>query len=202
MKSYQMVFASSLHNLDAEQVAAQKYRFDFLASLDPVVGVVGGGDHSRLIRQFNTPGMPWVVVATDCIREGVNLHLFCDRVMHYGVAWTAGDLEQRVGRVDRYFSLLERRLYDVAAHDPNAVAAIKLSVYYPHLRDTLERRQIEVVLQKKEAADKLMGSPLQHAGTQRLEVQLQAPAALVEPVTVAMAQPSREQFDPQRHLRR
>lgn len=202
MKSYQMVFSSSLHNLNAEQVAAHGYRFDFLASLDPVVGVVGGGDHSRLIRQFNTPGMPWVVVATDCMREGVNLHLFCDRVMHYGVAWTAGDLEQRVGRVDRYFSLLERRLYDAAAHGREAVAAVKLDVYYPHLRDTLERHQIEVVLQKKEVADRLMGSPLQHAGTQRLAIELDALAVFARPVAVAAAQPSREQFDPRRHLRR
>ncbi len=38
-------------------VATHSRRFDFVASLDPVVGVVGGGDHSRLIRQFNTPGM-------------------------------------------------------------------------------------------------------------------------------------------------
>lgn len=202
VKNHQMVFSSSLHNLEAMQVAAHGYRFDFLASLDPVVGVVGGGDHSRLIRQFNTPGMPWVVVATDCMREGVNLHLFCDRVMHYGVAWTAGDLEQRVGRVDRYFSLLERRLYEAAAHDREAIAAVKLDVYYPHLRDTLERRQIEVVLQKKKIADSLMGSPLQHAGTQRLAIELDALAVPARSTAVAVAQPSREQFDPQRHLRR
>ena len=198
MKSYRMVFSSSLHNLSAKQASAHDHRFDFLASLDPVVGVVGGGDHSRLIRQFNTPGMPWVVVATDCMREGVNLHLFCDRVMHYGVAWTAGDLEQRVGRVDRYFSLLERRLYEAAANNDAALANIKLDVFYPHLRDTLERRQIEEVLRKKKVADELMGSPLQDAGTERMYIDLDSP---VLHAAAPVVQVSREQFDPARHLR-
>lgn len=129
--------------------------FDFLASLDPVVGVTGGSQgHKRAIQQFNMPGMPWVMVGTDTIREGVNLHLFCDRVMHYGIAWTAGDLEQRVGRVDRYFSLIERRL----SATPADHSQVKLDVLYPHLKDTLERRQIEVVLDRKRTSDRAMAS--------------------------------------------
>ena len=198
-KSYRTVFSSSLHNLTAKQASAHDHRFDFLTSLDPVVGVVGGGDHSRLIRQFNTPGMPWVVVATDCMREGVNLHLFCDRVMHYGIAWTAGDLEQRVGRVDRYFSLLERRLYEAAASNVAALPNIKLDVFYPHLRDTLERRQIEEVLRKKKVADDLMGSTLQDSSTERMTIDLDSHVAHA---AASAVQVSREQFDPARHLRR
>lgn len=199
MKSYRTIFRSSLHNLTAKQASECDRRFDFLDSLNPVVGVVGGGDHSRLIRQFNTPGMPWVVVATDCMREGVNLHLFCDRVMHYGVAWTAGDLEQRVGRVDRYFSLLERRLYEAAASNDAALPNIKLNIFYPHLRDTLERRQIEEVLRKKKVVDDLMGSPLQDASTERMSIDLDGPAVQAAAPAV---QVSRDQFDPAQHLRR
>lgn len=131
-------------------------RFDFLAMLDPVVGVTGGGHgHKRLIQQFNTPGMPWVMIGTDTIREGVNLHLFCDRVMHYGVAWTAGDLEQRVGRVDRYFSRIERRLGEPLTNDSDRAT---LDIHYPHLADTLERRQIEIILDRKKTSDSAMTS--------------------------------------------
>ena len=77
-----------------------------------VIGVVGGsGAHRVATRQFRTPSFPRVIVCTDILKEGVDLHLFCDRVLHYGVAWTSGDLEQRVGRVDRFFSQIERRLH-------------------------------------------------------------------------------------------
>jgi hypothetical protein len=95
--------------------------------------------------------MPWVMVGTDAIREGVNLHLYCDRVMHYGLAWTPGDLEQRVGRVDRYFSKIERRLK--TSIDPMPT----LETLYPHLRDTLERRQIDVVMERKRQSDAVTG---------------------------------------------
>jgi len=136
------------------QGIAHRERIDFLAGLDPVVGVTGSSSgHKRPLQQFNTPGMPWVMVGTDTIREGVNLHLFCDRVMHFGVAWTAGDLEQRTGRIDRYFSQIERRLQA----EPDA----QLVIHYPHLADTLERRQIDTLLERKaESARAVDGAPL------------------------------------------
>lgn len=69
------------------------------------MGITGNSQgHKRPIQQFNTPGLPYVMIGTDTIREVVNLHLFCDRAMYYGVAWKPGDLEQRIGRVNRYFS--------------------------------------------------------------------------------------------------
>ena len=38
---------------------------------------------------------------------------------------------QRVGRVDRYFSLLERRLYEAAASNVAALPNIKLDIFNP-----------------------------------------------------------------------
>lgn len=69
------------------------------------VGMKGGDINKTALSQFKTPGHPAVIVCTDILKEGEDLHLFCDDVMHYGIAWTSGDLEQRVGRVDRYFWL-------------------------------------------------------------------------------------------------
>ena len=125
----------------------------------PVVGVTGGsGGHRRAVRQFRTPSLPRVIVCTDTLKEGVDLHLFCDHVLHYGVAWTSGDLEQRVGRVDRYFSQIERRL---AVEGPPP--AVKLHVGYPHVVASLERAQVERVIQRQRDVEALMDSPL--AGT-------------------------------------
>ncbi|CAG9234910.1 DEAD/DEAH box helicase [Burkholderia vietnamiensis] len=154
VRQYTLIFSSAIGETQDEtlEARASQESFEFLGSLDPVVGITGGSrGHKRPIQQFNTPGMPWIMVGTDAIREGVNLHLYCDRVMHYGLAWTPGDLEQRVGRVDRYFSKIERRLKTSTEPMPT------LEMLYPHLRDTLERRQIDVVMEKKRQSDAVTG---------------------------------------------
>jgi hypothetical protein len=43
-----------------------------------------------------------VLVATDCLSEGVNLQSLFDAVVHYDLAWNPTRHEQREGRVDRY----------------------------------------------------------------------------------------------------
>jgi hypothetical protein len=43
-----------------------------------------------------------VLVATDCLSEGVNLQDHFDAVLHYDLPWNPNRLEQREGRVDRF----------------------------------------------------------------------------------------------------
>lgn len=43
-----------------------------------------------------------VLVATDCLSEGVNLQQSFDAVVHYDLPWNPNRLEQREGRVDRF----------------------------------------------------------------------------------------------------
>jgi superfamily II DNA or RNA helicase len=43
-----------------------------------------------------------VLVATDCLSEGVNLQEHFDAVLHYDLTWNPTRHEQREGRVDRY----------------------------------------------------------------------------------------------------
>jgi superfamily II DNA or RNA helicase len=43
-----------------------------------------------------------VLVATDCLSEGVNLQAYFDAVVHYDLSWNPTRHEQREGRVDRY----------------------------------------------------------------------------------------------------
>ncbi len=43
-----------------------------------------------------------VLVATDCLSEGINLQDHFDAVLHYDLPWNPNRLEQREGRVDRY----------------------------------------------------------------------------------------------------
>ena len=43
-----------------------------------------------------------VLVATDCLSEGINLQDGFDVVIHYDLPWNPNRLEQREGRIDRY----------------------------------------------------------------------------------------------------
>ncbi len=43
-----------------------------------------------------------ILVATDCISEGINLQYVSSQIIHYELPWNPNRLEQRNGRVDRY----------------------------------------------------------------------------------------------------
>ena len=109
------------------------------------VGRMSGGVSQRLVRQFRMPGFPLVLITTDVLQEGEDLHTFCKRVVHYGIAWTPSAIEQRTGRVDRIGGLLQRRL-DGSPTPPEGEELIQ--VYYPHLRDTVELLQVRRVLRR------------------------------------------------------
>ncbi|MEI8348699.1 MAG: DEAD/DEAH box helicase family protein [Candidatus Omnitrophota bacterium] len=115
------------------------------------VGMTGGNPNKTALSQFKTPGYPRVIVCTDILKEGEDLHLFCDQIIHYGVAWTSGDLEQRVGRIDRYFSMIERKLYGSSKPEKE-----KLNIYYPHLTQSVEKYQIERVINRAKEAELIM----------------------------------------------
>ena len=43
-----------------------------------------------------------ILIATDCISEGINLQYLCSQIIHYELPWNPNRIEQRNGRVDRY----------------------------------------------------------------------------------------------------
>lgn len=43
-----------------------------------------------------------VLIATDCISEGVNLQRACAELIHYELPWNPNRIEQRNGRIDRF----------------------------------------------------------------------------------------------------
>jgi Helicase conserved C-terminal domain len=69
-----------------------------------------------------------VLVATDCLAEGINLQAAFDAVVHYDLSWNPTRHEQREGRVDRYGqSRPEVKVVTVYGSN-NAIDGIVLSV--------------------------------------------------------------------------
>lgn len=131
-------------------------------------GGMSGQINQTLVRQFRMPGYPLVLITTDLLQEGEDLHTFCSAVHHYGIAWTPSSMEQRVGRVDRVRSHTERRLVNLQGRPPSP--AELLQVYFPHLEDTVEVLQVRRVLERLNVFLRLMHEGLTTAGAEERSI--------------------------------
>ena len=70
------------------------------------VGVVTGEmppeERKERVARIGTDEDRRVLVATDCLSEGINLQEYFDAVVHYDLSWNPTRHEQREGRVDRF----------------------------------------------------------------------------------------------------
>jgi superfamily II DNA or RNA helicase len=66
-----------------------------------ITGRLGDDERRAKIEEIDTQ-IPRVLVATDCLSEGVNLQEKFNAALHYDLPWNPNRLEQREGRVDRY----------------------------------------------------------------------------------------------------
>jgi superfamily II DNA or RNA helicase len=142
--------ASDIGRMRLQETA--KYFGQLLGRQQPIGGMHGQLNQT-LVRQFRMPGYPLVLVTTDLLQEGEDLHTFCSAVHHYGISWTPSSMEQRIGRIDRVRSQTDRRL---SALPTDPAANEFLQVYFPHLQDTVEVLQVERVLQRMNVFLRLM----------------------------------------------
>ncbi len=132
-------------------------------------GGMAGGVNETLVRQFRMPGYPFVLVTTDLLQEGEDLHTFCSAVHHYGISWMPSSMEQRTGRIDRVNSATQRRLGRL---DRMPVGDELLQVYYPHLQDTVEVLQVDRVLERMGEFVRLMHEDLIIEGREEKRIDL------------------------------
>lgn len=140
---------------------------------------VDGESRERLREAFNTPLYPMVLVANEVMQEGLDLHHHCRRVVHHDLAWNPAALEQRVGRVDRLGSLVQR----LRERSPDAT----LDVHLPLIANTIDERLERTVRLRERWLEFLLGAaprideygladepaqPLPHAFAQALRVEL------------------------------
>jgi ERCC4-related helicase len=114
-----------------------------LANVQEATGKTKREKRSRLMRAFNTPFFPDILVCSQVMGEGVDLQRFCRHVIHHDLAWNPSDIEQRTGRIDRLGCKAEGRQ--------------SIVVYLPYLDGTADERQYRVMTDRERWFRVVMG---------------------------------------------
>ena len=110
------------------------------ASVEAVTGLLPPGEREARVAELARRDRR-VLVATDCLSEGINLQDPFSAVIHYDLPWNPTRLEQREGRVDRF---------------GQRAAQVRAVTYYcadNHIDETV----LEVLLHKHRAIRKALG---------------------------------------------
>lgn len=117
------------------------------AQLEILHGGMTDTEQQDLVDRFGRKDDPMrVLLCSDVASEGLNLHYFCHRLVHFDLPWSLMVFQQRNGRVDRYGQ----------THQPRIV--------YLHTETNVERikgdlRILEILQTKDEQANKNLGDP-------------------------------------------
>jgi superfamily II DNA/RNA helicase len=114
-----------------------------LANVKVATGQTKRETRARLMRAFNTPFFPDILVCSEVMGEGVDLQRFCRHVIHHDLAWNPSTIEQRTGRIDRLGCKAEGR------HP--------IVVYLPYLAGTADERQYRVMSEREQWFRVVMG---------------------------------------------
>ncbi|CAN5487498.1 hypothetical protein BH09SUM1_BH09SUM1_18850 [soil metagenome] len=164
---FDLIIDSNAPDVRKEKLAETARTFGRLLRQQQPVGGMSGQVNGTVVKQFRMPGYPLVLVATDLLQEGEDLHTFCSAVHHYGISWTPSSMEQRIGRVDRLRSQTARRLN---ALNREMGGDDMLQVFFPHLEDTVEVLQVQRVLERMNNFLRLMHEGLTTGGDEEKRI--------------------------------
>ena len=88
------------------------HRWGYLHGLENVERYTG--DENRIERDNTAadwePTHPWVLVASNVGAEGIDLHTYTRRIVHFDLEWNPARMEQRKGRGDRVGRIIKEPL--------------------------------------------------------------------------------------------
>lgn len=137
-------------NYTKEEKIIQNLNIEKCFFKSPIAGTsgkVGSSKRVRIQSLFNTSFYPDIIISTDIFNEGIDLHLFCSRIIHYGIAWLPGDMEQRIGRIDRLFCKGYRDYEDSKKREENGNCK-QIKIDFIHMDDEMDKRQISKILER------------------------------------------------------
>ena len=127
-------------------------------------------------------GVAPVLVATDCLSEGVNLQEFFNAVVHYDLTWNPTRHEQREGRADRFGQASETVRALMLYGENNPVDGAVLRVILRKAEKIRKELGVAVPLpaDNNKVVDAIMRTVLLHDGDASLGQQMALPLSEVE----------------------
>jgi ERCC4-related helicase len=120
-------------------------RSRLVANVRRVYGATKAETRERIMLTFNTPFYPEILIASNVMAEGVDLHLNCRHVIHHDLDWNPSSLEQRTGRIDRLGSKAER-------------SGRSIRVYLPYVEGCQDEKLFRVVMDRERWFGVVMGA--------------------------------------------
>jgi ERCC4-related helicase len=122
-----------------------------LRMVERYTGAEDRKERDRAAAAFRELGPPWVLVASNVGSEGIDLHTYTKRIVHYDLEWNPARMEQREGRGDRlgrklkgaleiFYCLVPRHLR--RAHVPSTRGARPLAWRPPREAGGQARRRL------------------------------------------------------------
>jgi len=110
-----------------------------------------------------------ILVATDCLSEGINLQQLFDAVVHYDLSWNPTRHQQREGRVDRFGQPAELVRSIMMFSPDSAIDGAVLEVILRKAEDIRKATGVTVPLpdERGPVTDALMASVMLRRGTTR-----------------------------------
>jgi len=96
------------------------------------------------IASMNGDGKKRLLIATDCLSEGINLQDGFNAVLHYDLPWNPNRLEQREGRIDRFGQQAETVDITLLYGSNNPIDGVVLDVLLRKAREI--RRSIGIAI--------------------------------------------------------
>ncbi len=98
-----VVFSERRQTLEMLQGALSKALKLGKAAVEVFDGGLADQRQQEVVKGFGQKDSPIrVLLCSDAAAEGINLHFYCHRLVHYDIPWSFITLEQRNGRIDRF----------------------------------------------------------------------------------------------------
>lgn len=98
------------------------------------------------IDEMTVPNKQRVLIATDCLSEGINLQDSFTAILHYDLPWNPNRLEQREGRVDRFGQKAPKVMAYLLWGEDNPIDSIVLKVLIRKVRDIQRTTGVSIPL--------------------------------------------------------
>ena len=136
------------------------------------VAVLHGGlsdiDQQKIVESFGSgDSKVRLLLASDVASEGINLHHFSHRLVHFDIPWSLLTFQQRNGRVDRYGQQEQPHLYYLQTHSA-------------HPRIQGDQRILEILIGKDRQVQENIGDPSEFTGIASAEEEVEHIAQAIE----------------------